>query len=325
MKLPFATLGLICLTSFSCQKVKDLADKVRSKISGEIAKQAGQSAGSEVDPALQKLVDQTAEGVIFRKDLPFPTTVQVKTTTREEVSGRVSQKSELGKEAGIIKGTFSKVVLHERSGDRVTHTLIESVFAEPVIEGADPTKTPAPKVIELPSKPVVFVKSGSSWKPAVSTDFRAASLAQTLSPVFGQLLEEGALAPRSLWFGKKRFKPGDQLTVTGPTLPMLLAGEARGSLKLTFEKIDAVHGHPCGVFAVSGNFKRSQVPDFDGSLTDTEVSISSGKFWLSLLHPIVLKEETEIIQSVKSGGQGGLSSQAQSSAKTSLIREWKGG
>ena len=83
MKLPFATLGLICLTSFSCQKVKDLADKVRSKISGEIAKQAGQSAGSEVDPALQKLVDQTAEGVIFRKDLPFPTTIHVKTSTRE--------------------------------------------------------------------------------------------------------------------------------------------------------------------------------------------------------------------------------------------------
>ncbi len=324
MKRLFPTLLLICLASSSCEKIKDLAEKARSKISGELAKQAGQSKDNETDPALQKLVDQTAEGVIFRKDLPFPDKIEITTTTREEVSGRMSQKSELGKEAGILKGTFTKVVKLERTGDRVTHTLVESVFADPVIEGADESKKPAPKVIQPPSKPVVFVKSGSAWKPAVSTDFRAARLAQTLSPVFGQLLEENALAPRSLWFGKKRFKPGDQLTVTGPTLPMLLTGNAKGSLTLTFEKIESVHGHPCGVFAVSGSFKQSR-PDFDGSLVDAEITIRSGKFWLSLLHPIVLKEETESIQSIKSGGQGGLSSQAQASVKASLIREWKGG
>ena len=84
---------------------------------------------------------------------------------------------------------------------------------------------------------------------------------------------------------------GDQLAVSGDSLPMLVAGKGKGSLNLKLESFEAVAGHPCGVFSVSGTYSRKKFPDFEGNLTDEDVTIQSGKIWLSLIHPIVLKEE----------------------------------
>ena len=74
----------------------------------------------------------------------------------------------------------------------------------------------------------------------------------------------------------------------------------------------------------AGTSRASSFPDFNGSLTDEEVTIESGKFWLSLLYPLILREETNVIQTSSSGGQGGLSTNGRGSAKVSVIREWKG-
>jgi hypothetical protein len=84
-----------------------------------------------------------------------------------------------------------------------------------------------------------------------------------------------------------------------------------------------VKGHPCGVFSVTGDFSRKQFPDFDGNFTDEDVTIQSGKIWLSLIYPIILKEELDTIQSFKSGGQGGLVGRGQGTVKVSVEREWK--
>ena len=124
-------------------------------------------------------------------------------------------------------------------------------------------------------------------------DFRIASRAQMIAPVFEDLLIEDGLAPRALWFGKKRYKVGDKLTVTDDFLPMLVGGKAKGNLKVTLESFDAVNGHPCGVFSVAGDFTRKQFPDFNGSITNEEVTIESGKLWLSLLYSLILREETD--------------------------------
>ena len=192
-----------------------------------------------------------------------------------------------------------------------------------MIEGAE-KKEPEVRQIEPPSAPFEYVKSGSTWKSAIATDFRIASRAQAIGPVFDQLLVENTLAPRTLWFGKKRYKIGDQLVVSQENLPMLVTGNAEGQLKITLESFDAVHGHPCGVFSVVGDYSRKQFPDFDGSLTNSEVTIESGKLWLSLIHPLILREETNLIVTMSSGGQGGLSRSVRSSSKASVIREWKG-
>lgn len=330
MKLSYLPIPFLCLAMLSCDKArnmankaKNVADQARSAVEAEIAKQGGKSGDVQPDPELQKLVDQTPEGVIFRKDLAFPSKVEVNTTRNEEFSGRRLQKSELGTEVGVLKGTFTTVSRLERAGDKVTYTLVQSIFTEPAAEGADDSEKPVVRELSPPSNPTAFVKSGSSWKLAVNSDFRTASLAQSIIPVFDQLLVEGTVSPRALWFAKKRLKIGDEITVSEKSLPMIVTGDAKGSLKLKLESLEAVKGHPCGVFSITGSFSRNQFPDFDGSLTDEDVTISSGRIWLSLIHPIILKEETEVIQTTRKGGQGGLTTRIQSSSKVSVIREWK--
>lgn len=325
MKPPLFIPVTLCLILPSCDKVKDLTEKAKSAVASEIARKTGATPEAKVDPELQKLVDQTEEGAIFRKDLPFPGHVEVQITRREEVSGRFTQKSELGSQVNTLKGTITNISKVARTGDKVSYTLLESSFTEPVIDGADKKdKEPVVRQLEPPSAPFEFVKAGSTWKSAIATDFRIASRAQTIAPYFDHLLIENALAPRPLWFGKKRYKVGDELAVSQEFLTMLVAGNAKGQLKLKLESFATVHGHPCGVFSVSGDFARRQVPDFDGSLTNEEVTIESGKFWLSQLYPLILREEVDVIMTSNSGGQGGLSSTGRSSAKISVVREWSG-
>ena len=323
MKSNILTIVLLGLASSSCDKAKDLANKAKSAVEGQIAKKAGESGTSLSDPALQKLVDETPEGFVFRKDLPFPGKIEVRTTRRHELSGRFVEASAIGSHAQIIKGTQTAVTKLERAGSQVRYTMEQFTFAEPVIEGADKSKPPVVKELAPPSKPQVFRQSGATWKSEDSGNFHAAALSRQLAPVFDSLLVENTLAPRTLWFGKRRFKIGDKLTVAGDSLPMLVTGKAKGTLNLTFESIEAVKGHPCGVFAVTGNYSRKQFTDFDGNLTDEEVSIQSGKLWLSLIYPLILREETDTIQSTKSGGGGGLAARGQGSIKVSVIREWK--
>lgn len=326
MKLHHIPLSLLCLAAFSCDKVKNFANKASSAVKGELAAKAASSADSKPDPALQKLVDQTSEGVIFRKDLPFPGKVSVKIARVQELSQRLVQSSAIENQASTVKGTRNTVTQIERDGDQVRYSLLESTFTDPVIPQAKDSKEvvkPVVKQLAPPSKPVVFHKAGSVWKANNSEGFRAVSLSQNLSPVFDEILVDYALAPRTLWFGKKRIKIGDQLTVSNKSLPMLVAGNAKGALTLTLKSFEAVKGHPCGLFEVTGNYERNQAPDFEGVLTDEEVAIRSGKLWLSLIYPLVIKEELDTIQSTRTGAQGNAATRGQGSVIVTVTREWK--
>lgn len=63
MKSNVLTIVLLGLVSSSCDKAKDLANKAKSAVEGQIAKKAGDSGNIQSDPALQKLVDETPEGL----------------------------------------------------------------------------------------------------------------------------------------------------------------------------------------------------------------------------------------------------------------------
>ena len=324
MKLPSITLPLLCFATLSsCDKARNIATQTRSAVEGEIAKRAGKSGDSKPASEFEKLVDQTSEGAVFRKDLPFPGKLEVKTTRVQELSLRLMQSSAIDKQVSTLKGTRTTVTRLERDGNQVRYNLLQSTFAEPVVENADDSKKPVVKQLAPPSKPVAFQKSGSVWKADNSQGFRAASLSQTLSPVFDDLLVENALAPHSLWFGKKRFRVGDQLVVDDKSLPMLIAGNAKGSLTLTLKSFETVKGHPCGVFAVTGNYERKRVPDFEGVLTDEDITIQSGKIWLSQIYPLVLREELDTVQTTRTGGQGNAENRGQGTVKVTVIREWK--
>jgi len=319
-------LLLLCLAAVSCDKAKNLADQAKAAVENKIAGKGPAAAENKPDAGLQKLVDETTEGVIFRKDLPFPNHIEVLTTLREEMDGRFYQASAIERHGETMKGTRIVVTKLERAGDQVRYSLEQSSFSAPLPDGADTPKdavTDPLKQVAPAGKPMIYQKSGKGWQGSGSDGFRAAALSKQLTPVFDLLLVENALAPRTLWFGKRRFKAGDKVPVAESSLPMLLSGKATGSINLTFEKTDAVNGHPCGVFSVTGDFSRKQFPDFEGTLTDQDVTIESGKIWLSLLYPIILRQELDTIQSTRTGGQGGSAERGQGKVKSILERAWK--
>jgi len=332
----------LAVTTVSCEKVKSLVAKASAAAKGQAAtrESSKEPAAGKGNADLQKMVDQTAEGTIFRKDLPFPTRLEVTTTRHLEMSGRAFQSSEIGKKSAPIKGTVVIVSKLELKDNDLCFTLENASATLPAIDNPEPpkkdpatkdpaTKDPAPKKandsierVAPPLAPVTFTKSGMTWQAKDRSDFRTVSLAQKLSPVFDHLLAENTLIPRPQWFARHRFKVGDQLVVTGESISMLLAGNAKGSLTLKLESFDAVEGHPCGVFSITGNYHRT-IPDFGGTITDETVTIESGKFWLSLLYPMILKQEMDVIQSSKGGDQGGPMSRVQGAAKISVTHAWK--
>lgn len=326
MKTRLTLIPLLLLTICSCDKAKDLANKTSSAVKRQIdAKTGGKDAG-KADPELEKLVDRNDEGVLFRKDLPFPSRIDVRTTRRSEIAARIYQTSAIDKRSESINGDRIHVSKLERSATQVRYTLEQSSFSVPTKDEEGARKTVANPLEQIaPSvKPITFRKSGNAWKCEDSEGFRAVSLAREIAPVFNELLIENALLPRAVWLGKKRMKPGDQIEIKGELLPMLVAGKSKGTLQLKLDGFEPVSGHPCGVFTITGDFSRKQRPDFEGVLTDEDVTIDSGKVWLSLIHPLVLKEEYDTIQSFKTGGQGGLTGRGQGTIKLSIEREWKG-
>lgn len=326
MTTRFLTIPLCVLALVSCDKAQKLADKATSTVKEQVAARTGGRESAVVDEALQKLVDQTPEGVVFRKDLPFPIRLEIATTRSREIDGRLYQTSAIEKRVDTLKGTQLTVFKLERSGDHVRYTRQQSDFTLPVAAGSDEEAKKIANPLEQVApvtKPVTFTKTGKKWATAESNGFHAAVLSKVLTPVLDELLVDSALAPRPLWFSKHRFKIGDELDVTKDMLPMLLAGQGKGSFHLKLEAIEAVGGHPCGVFSITGDFSRKQFPDFEGNLTDEDVSIQSGKLWLSLLYPIILREEYDSIQTFKSGGNGGLAGRGQGSVKHSVKRAWK--
>ena len=322
---------LVVLALVSCDQVKKLGGKASSAVKEQIASktgvgETGAGGSTAVDAELQKLVDQTVEGAVFRKDLPFPTRLDVKTTRREQMSGRFYQSSAIGNKSEIVKGTRIAITHLEHAAGQVRYTLEQSSFSIPTPENPEgATKAAGDTLgqVASPAKPVTYRKSGKTWRSEDRDGFRAAVLSKQLTPVFDLLLIENALAPRTLWFAKRRLKIGDQVIVSGDSLPMLLAGDAKGSITAKLESFEPVEGHPCGVFSVTGDFSRKNFPDFEGNVTDEDITIQSGKIWLSLVYPVILKEELDTIQTFKSGGQGGLVARGQGTVKVSVTRAWK--
>lgn len=331
MNRTLAFLPAACFALVSCDQVGKLVEQASNALSKEIKAKVAQHAPPPVPDPQTSPTEQEVPGVVFRKDLPFPDAVVLKSTVKREISGRFFHSSELGKNVENVKGTELTVSEIERTGDMLRYTLRESSFTLPVIEKAADGKEQQPQKVKNPlqqatpsTEPVNFRRTGSVWKvDAANKGFREMVLSQQLSPVFDELLVDHALAPRPLWFSKTPIKIGDELKIAGTALPMLVAGDAKGSLNLKFEAIENVHGQPCGVFSVKGTYIRLKTPNFQGQLMDEEVTIEDGRLWLSTQHPVILKEELNTIQTFKPAGDGGLVGRGQGTIRISAEREWK--
>jgi hypothetical protein len=324
---PRIIIILSCLPPLfaSCDKAREIANDASAKVREKVSS-AASATEEPVDPELAKLVDRNDEGAVFRKDLPFPSRIGVNQTTTSDLQMRVFESSAIERRSSNVNGRMTGIEKIERHGDHIRHSRAEMRLTDPTAKDAEgkpkvlaenPLGTPGPG----PQR--VFHRRNGKWEADAGSGFAVTAQSKDLAPVLDTLLQEHGLAPRPQWFAKRRLRIGDELTLTGDTMPVLIGGGAKGALKLKLESFDAVSGHPCGVFTVTGDYSRRQFPSFDGVFTDEDVTIQSGKVWLSLIHPLVIRWEADTIRTTKTGTKGGQITQSQGTAKITLVREWK--
>jgi len=367
--LGIAAIGLMAV---SCGKIRDLAGKAKQAAEAGVSalskSKSAKSSEAAADPALQALVDQTPEGAVFRKDLPFPEQLQVKEERRLTFdSARIVVKSAIGNQVAAFSGTRFFITRFERAGQQMDLTMESAGFAKPEVDKGeaakaredkakedkakgDKTKSSKSKleqakidqeasaaaaaaavpdeltsIKELSGCKIGFVRDGKGWKATHANEFKLAVWGRNIEPHMGVICAEAGIQPPASWLGKRRLKPGDTVPLSGPGLALLLGEAATGTLELKLESFEPCGGHPCGVFAVSGSYRATAVPGPDGEVADEEVSISSGKLWLSLVYPVVMREQLETIQTLSSGARSGHSIRIQGSVAVAVTRTWKPG
>lgn len=330
----FALLALVScdkagkLAGEASSKVREQVTQASSAVREQVASVTSGDASNQPDPELAKLVDRNDQGAIFRKDLPFPGSLEINHAQRSQTSTRLYETSAIEKRSGTLKGIVVSSAKYERAGDRIRVTDGEISFTDPTVKDEDgsgkTTLAPDNPFQQMAaSPPRGFSLKNGVWKADDSAGFAGAALNKDLPAVFDLLLQEHGLAPRPMWLGKHRIPVGGEIAVEGKSLPMLVAGATKGSLKLKLESFDAVAGHPCGVFAVTGEYSRKHFPDFNGKFTDEEVAIQSGKVWLSLIHPLVLKWDIDVVHSYHTGDKRGPGLRGQGRSQITATTEWK--
>lgn len=319
---PLLLVLIFSLPLVSCQKVKELAGKAKVA-AGSAA--SGITPAGEMDKALEALIDRNEEGVRFRKDLPFPKSVECRTTSSMQfIDVRVSRKTAFGLEAGTSSSTREEAGTWTRTDNRIAFSYEKATIspasmlpAAPVVPttpqpGAKPSPpaAPPPPADAAPTREVAEALSGvlrfsdGKWRAERDQDFMKMVKLKALETTFNDdVLMSRGLAPRKLWFGKTRWKEGSKLTLNGEEMAMLMVTPGmKGHLELIFEAVEAVDGHPCGRFSLTGDCSGYRSPD--GS--KAEMSITGGKAWMSLIHPLVLKLELDTVMTLtgKSDGPG---------------------
>ena len=363
-------LAVLGLSVVSCERIRDVVSKAKHAMEAKSAAKGGKAGGSQADPLLQALVDQTAEGAVFRKDLPFPEYLHVKEDRRLTFeAARIVVKSAIGNQVAAFSGTRYFVTRYERAGKQLDLTMESAGFSKPEADKVESEKAAkaAKAAKPKPEKPKVekgksskskleqakaeqeaaiaaaapaatdelsaikeltgcqsrFVSDGNGWKAVHSDDFKLAVWSRNLERHLGTIGCSAGVLPRRDWLGKRRLKPGDSVPLTGEALGLLLDERASGSLVLTLEAFEVSGGHPCGVFSVTGNYRQAEVVGLDGEVFDEDISISSGKVWLSLVYPVVIREQLETIQTLSTGIRSGHSTMIQGSVAVAITRNWK--
>lgn len=307
----------------SCDKAQKAVDAAREKFRG-VDPSAPVSPGGDVDSELASQVDSGAEGVRFRRDLPYPTDINVRTVERTTYhEARAMSTSALGTQTAPISGKFERIFSLKRAGTRLTlqiekyGRMVEEEAAKETAK--DPSKNKVVAAVDAASEKedeakrlegasIDFQLSNQGWRLPTTkgaADFTRMMWGKKLQPVMPSLLSHEGIMPRTQWFSSsRRWSGGDKLELTGDALGLLFPGKCEGKVTLTYEVSEALDGHPCGRFAVSGDVSMKDVTDIDGVSSTQEVSIRSGKVWCSLLYPLVLREEYDTVRTLAYGSDG---------------------
>jgi hypothetical protein len=319
-----AVLGLA-----SCDKAKLAVDAAREKFRGAGDPDAPAMPGGQVAPDMASQVDSAAEGVRFRRDLPFPTNLRVKATqTRSYQNGRRISVSALGTESAKVDFDWETVAVLDRRAQRVGITIERSGEVARSAEGekkSEEKAAPAPTTGTLFR--IDFTQGPKGWRVVKNpgpADFETKLREQVFLPIMDSLTSYHGLASRTQWFSaSRRWAAGDRLVLEGDSLQVLFPPKSTGKITLVYEVSEPIDGHPCGRFAISGDVALKNEALLSGQLMDREASIKSGKVWCSLLHPLVLREEYEAVVTESEGSGGGPKSKFQGSVKVVNTWQWQ--
>jgi hypothetical protein len=336
MKPLVIALPLLFAGLCSCDKAKQAVDAARVKMGGVTDPGAPADPGGEVAPNLASQVDSAAEGVRFRRDLPFPVSLGVRVIERQTFKNvRIFRESELGREALSYTGTWETVGSIESSGNRVALSLEKSGEVLEIQKGEEQVAAPAPAdgnkpVVAPPSVAgarVEFELGPDGWrKPAGKglVEFGNLLIEQSLLPVLPDMLVGDGILARTQWFSStRRWIGGDKFVLEGESLALLFPGKSTGKVTLTYEAAEALEGHPCGRFAVEGDVALKSMVSMSGESSDSEITINSGKVWCSLIYPLILREEYQTVQTMNRGSGKGPKMRVQGAIDTVIARQWK--
>jgi hypothetical protein len=315
------------LVSASCDKAKLAVDAAREKFRGAADPNAPAAPGGDVAPDLASQVDSGAEGVRFRRDLPFPTNLRVKLTeTRSIQNGRVSSISALGNESSSMSVDLESVCVLDRRGPSVGVVVERFGIVEPPVEGEK--KQTAPDQASKGALPrISFEQSARGWrliKTPGPMDFGTKLREQAILPRMDELMIMTGLAPRRQWFSaSRRWAAGDRLVLEGDSLQMFFPQGTKGKLTLVYEVAEPINGHPCGRFSVSGDFSIKGDLRPNGNLVDRDATIKSGKIWCSLLYPLVLRTESDSVLTESEGSGEGAKTKLQGGVKDVSALNWE--
>jgi hypothetical protein len=314
----------------SCEKIREIKNKVGGGAEEVANDGSGVMPGGDALPELQALVDLNEQGYLFRRDQAFPEHLTVRQQTSVEISkGRLFGRSALGNQTEAIEGTWEDTVNIERNGSKVTIKIETTRFVKPIIEGengqpAVPAVGDGEPHQSLAGVGATFLKLDKGWQlVGEQSDFRVMAWAQQIRDRLDDYLPGTGVIPNSPWFGPKRILPGVKVELRGPETALILGAGASGHLQLTFDRVENIGGHPCGVFQWSGEFTVANQVNLAGENENLEMSVSKGQIWCSLIHPLLLRTESEGVMTIERRTPGGgLTTRIQGSVKKRQSRTW---
>ncbi len=332
-------LGAMLLAGSSCERVRKAVEEAKEK-AGETA---GEGASRE---ELGKLVDRTEDGYRFRHDLAFPERVRCQMESRMTFTkGRTFIKTAFGGGSAPFEGVMDNMLVLERDGAVVSleikrsrtgpaSTESETTSAESEKEGEKGQENElsgdvAGEETDVPEDSVEGMKlrfihreDGWHWS-GKGGDFREMAAGKQIEQAVDESLGLWGLIPRSPWFGERRFSPGTEVKLVGKQIALITGTRVnRGKATLRFEKTETLDGHPCGVFAWSGDYEE-EVPNLTGERQEAEVSVSEGRVWCSLIYPVVLRNEGKgMVTMIVRNSKGKLKQRIQGAVESSQSWQW---
>ena len=313
------------LGTASCDKAKLAVDAAREKFRGATDAGGPAAPGGEVAPDMASQVDTAAEGVRFRRDLPFPTHLGVKVTQKRSYeNARRTVTSALGMESSASNADWELVAMLDRQSNRVGISVERTGEIARLKEGEKKTGEAAPQAVGGGLSRIDFEQSSRGWRVSRQdgpAEFQSKLREQLFQPAMDQLVSLNGLGPRSQWFSaSRRWAGGDRLVLEGDSLQVIFPPKSVGKVTLVYEVAEPIDGHPCGRFAVSGDVTVKGEILLGGQTMDREMSIKSGKVWCSLLHPLVLREEYDAVITEVEGAGSGPKSRLQGDVK--IVNAW---